>query len=251
LRASALDSLRGVYERQHEWQQALDVYRLLARIKAAPLRLVAAHYMCELAGLAIERGEMDTARRLLRDAHAETAPFPRAAVLRAQVAERDGDYGLAIRLLRTALREAPKLMQEELPHLLRLVAPDARDAVLVELVAQAESRDLDELKHLVFAAISAELTDAAPLRAPIEKIFAQDATLQSVWRSSPGQFDAERSDSRRGTAQRIAHEIGALLAHAEKYRCNECGFAGRNFYWHCPACHAWDSFEPYAIVKLG
>ncbi|MEA3133034.1 MAG: lipopolysaccharide assembly protein [Gammaproteobacteria bacterium] len=242
LRASALDSLRGVYERQHEWQQALDVYRLLARIKAAPPRLVSAHYLCELAGLAIERGEMDTARRLLRDARAEIAPFPRAAVLRAQIAERDADFGLAIRLLRTALREAPKLMQEELPHLLRLVAPDARDAVLVELVAQAESRDLDELKRLVFAAISAGLTDAAPLRAPIEKIFAQDATLQAVWRSS---------DARRGDAQRIAHEIGALLAHAEKYRCNECGFAGRNFYWHCPACHAWDSFEPYAIVKLG
>jgi lipopolysaccharide biosynthesis regulator YciM len=242
LRASALDSLRGVYERQHEWQQALDVYRLLARIKAAPPRLVSAHYLCELAGLAIERGEMDTARRLLRDARAEISPFPRAAVLRAQIAERDADFGLAIRVLRTALREAPKLMQEELPHLLRLVAPDARDAVLVELVAQAESRDLDELKRLVFAAISAGLTDAAPLRAPIEKIFAQDATLQAVWRSS---------DARRGDAQRIAHEIGALLAHAEKYRCNECGFAGRNFYWHCPACHAWDSFEPYAIVKLG
>jgi lipopolysaccharide assembly protein B len=242
LRASALDSLRGVYERQHEWQQALDVYRLLARIKAAPPRLVSAHYLCELAGLAIERGEMDSARRLLRDARAEISPFPRAAVLRAQIAERDADFGLAIRLLRTALREAPKLMQEELPHLLRLVAPDARDAVLVELVAQAESRDLDELKRLVFAAISAGLTDAAPLRAPIEKIFAQDATLQAVWRSS---------DARRGDAQRIAHEIGALLAHAEKYRCNECGFAGRNFYWHCPACHAWDSFEPYAIVKLG
>jgi lipopolysaccharide biosynthesis regulator YciM len=242
LRASALDSLRGVYERQHEWQQALDVYRLLARIKAAPPRLVSAHYLCELAGLAIERGEMDTARRLLRDARAEISPFPRAAVLRAQIAERDADFGLAIRLLRTALREAPKLMQEELPHLLRLVAPDARDAVLVELVAQAESRNLDELKRLVFAAISAGLTDAAPLRAPIEKIFAQDATLQAVWRSS---------DARRGDAQRIAHEIGALLAHAEKYRCNECGFAGRNFYWHCPACHAWDSFEPYAIVKLG
>ena len=46
-------------------------------------------------------------------------------------------------------------------------------------------------------------------------------------------------------------EIGALLELAEKYRCNECGFAGRSFYWHCPACHAWDSFEAYAIVKLG
>src|SRR5580692_7240430 len=54
LRASALDALRGVYERQHEWQQALGTYRLLARIKAAPPKRVAAHYLCELAALAIE-----------------------------------------------------------------------------------------------------------------------------------------------------------------------------------------------------
>src|SRR5450631_3710715 len=62
LRASALDSLRGVYERQHEWQQALDVYRQLARIKAAPPKLVAAHYLCEIASLALERGEIGEAR---------------------------------------------------------------------------------------------------------------------------------------------------------------------------------------------
>src|SRR5450755_125460 len=45
LRAVALDSLRGVYERQNEWQQALDVYRKLAGIKAAPPKHVAAHYL--------------------------------------------------------------------------------------------------------------------------------------------------------------------------------------------------------------
>ena len=48
------------------------------------------------------------------------------------------------------------------------------------------------------------------------------------------------------------HREQALLAlaQAEKYRGTECGVAGRNFYWHCPACHSWDSFEAYAIVKL-
>src|SRR3984957_5274384 len=68
LRASALDALRGVYERQLEWQQALDVYRLLARIKAAPPSFVSAHYLCELASSAIERGDAVAARRLLHEA---------------------------------------------------------------------------------------------------------------------------------------------------------------------------------------
>jgi rubrerythrin len=143
-----------------------------------------------------------------------------------------------VRLLKEALTESPELLQDELPHLLRLVAPEARDSVLTQLVAQAEAHDFSELKRLVFAAIAADLVDAPPLRAAIEKVFSQDATLQAVWRAGPPQFE------------RTAHEIGAFLAHAEKYRCNECGFSGRSFYWHCPACHSWASFEAYAIVKL-
>src|SRR5258708_891065 len=124
------------------------------------------------------------------------------------------------------------------PHLLKLVGAAERDAILAELVAQTELRDFGELKRLVFAAIAADLGDAAPLRTSIEKVFSQDATLQAVWKEGPKQ------------SARIAQEIGALLAQAEKYRCNECGFSGRNFYWHCPACHSWDTFEAYAIVKL-
>jgi lipopolysaccharide assembly protein B len=238
LRASALDSLRGVYELQHDWQQALETYRQLARIKSAPPRTVAAHYLCELAALAIERGETDAALRLLEEAEREAQPFPRAAMLRAQIAERESQPELAVRLLREALTVSPNLLQDELPHLLKLVDPKQWDSVLAELVAQAEKHDFGELKRLVFAAIAADLGGAAPLRASIEKVFSQDATLQAIWQKGPPQ------------AERVAQEIGALLAQAEKYRCNECGFSGRSFYWHCPACHSWDSFEAYAIVKL-
>jgi lipopolysaccharide assembly protein B len=238
LRVSALDALRLVYERQHDWQQALGAYRQLANAKAAPPRVVAAHYLCELATLSIERGDTMDARRLLREARAEAAPFPRAALLRAGIAERDGQPELTVRLLRQALTESPELLQDELPHLFRWVEPHARDAMLADLVAQAESRGFNELKRLVFAAIAADLAGAEPLRASIEKVFALDPTLQAMWRAGPEQYE------------RTAHEIGALLAHAEKYRCNECGFSGRNFYWHCPACHSWDSFEAYAVVKL-
>jgi lipopolysaccharide assembly protein B len=238
LRASALDALRAVYERQHDWQQALGVFRQLARIKSAPPRRVAAHYLCELASLAIERGDISEAREQLREARREAPSFARGALLEAQIAELEARPGLAVQLLRQALSESPTLLQEELPHLLRLMGAAQRDAVLTELVAHAEKKDFAELKRLVFAAIAADLADAVPLRAAIEKVFSQDPTLQAIWKDEPAQ------------AARVAHEIGALLAQAEKYRCNECGFSGRSFYWHCPACNSWDSFEAYAIVKL-
>jgi len=255
LRATALDALRGVYEGQREWQQALDVHRTLSRMRAAPPGFVSAHYLCELAASAIERDDLDVARRLLREALTEATPFPRAGVLNAQIAERDGNFELAMQLLRGALLQAPNLILEELPHLLRLAGAERRDALLRELVSQT-TRDPEQLKRLVFAAIAAGLTDAPPLRAAVEQVFVSDATLRVVWRS--GRYEdihppGGRADNAVASTDigRVAHEIGALLANAEKYRCNECGFAGRNFYWHCPACHSWDSFEPYAVVKLG
>jgi lipopolysaccharide assembly protein B len=238
LRASALDALRGVYERQHDWQQALDVYRLLLQIKAAPSPSVAAHYLCELASASLEREDIPAARPLLEQAAELITPFPRANVLRAQIAEREGDGALAVQLLRSAMAVSPTLLQEQLPHVLRLTAGSAQNDTLEQLVSQAESRDLGALKRLVFAAISAGLSEAPPLQGSIEKVFSLDPTLQAMWQAQSGSHD------------RAAQEIGALLAQAEKYRCNECGFSGRSFYWHCPACHSWDSFEAYAIVKL-
>jgi len=91
---------------------------------------------------------------------------------------------------------------------------------------------------LVFAALAANLGSLGVLRPSIDEVLSQDPALQAVWQA--GSVHSER----------IAQEIGALMAHAEKYRCIECGFSARSFYWQCPACQAWDSFETYAIIRL-
>jgi lipopolysaccharide biosynthesis regulator YciM len=238
LRASALDALRGVYELQRDWQQALGAYRSLARMGAAPPGNIAAHYLCELAAAATAAGDTDAARGLLREARAQTSPLPRAAVLRADIARRAGERELAVRLLRTAIDQSATLLQAELPNLLAMVSPAERDQILAHLVAGADARDFEELKKLVFAALAADLGSAAVLRPSIEKVLSQDPALQAVWQAGAGQYE------------RIAREIGALMAHAEKYRCNECGFSVRSFYWQCPACQAWDSFGTFAVIKL-
>ncbi len=238
LRASALDALRGIYERQHEWQLGLDTYGQLLRITAAPPGTVAAHYHCALAAAARERGDYAEARRRLREARREAPRFPRGALLRSRVAEREGDLTLAANLQRQALSEAPMLLQEELPRLLDLAGPTARDKVLEGLVAEASARDFTELKRLVFATLAANLAAEAPLRAAVERVFAMDATFAAVLAAGGGDLP------------RVMHEMGALLASAEKYRCGECGFAARSFYWQCPACHTWDGFETHAIVTL-
>ena len=114
LRASALDALRLVYERQHDWQQALGAFRQLERIRAAPPLKIAAHYLCELATLAMERGDAAAARQLLREADSQTSPFPRAALLLARIEQAAGQAPMAVRLLRKAERPAVRCQVQEL-----------------------------------------------------------------------------------------------------------------------------------------
>ena len=239
LRGRALEALRGIYERQRDWPQALDAYRQLAALASAPSRAVAAHYLCELATYRLERGDPAEARRLLREARREATPFPRAAVLRAQIAEREGQTALAIRLLTWALQESPRLLYDELAHLLRLAGESERDSVLQGLVRWAETREYGELKGLVFAALAISLAHAPPLRESIDKVIAREPVLQAVRQAAGG-----------APFEYVAAEIGALLARAETYRCGDCGFAARRFYWQCPGCHSWDSFEPCVVVRL-
>jgi lipopolysaccharide biosynthesis regulator YciM len=35
------------------------------------------------------------------------------------------------------------------------------------------------------------------------------------------------------------------------YHCKSCGFNARQFYWHCPACQAWDSYSPRRTEETG
>ena len=42
-------------------------------------------------------------------------------------------------------------------------------------------------------------------------------------------------------AKTLVHQHTRGLA---MYKCDNCGFRARQFYWHCPACAAWETYSP-------
>ncbi len=241
LRASALDALRwstsGSMTGSRRWA-LFGSWRASRRRRRCN---IAAHYLCELAALAIERGDTDGARRLLREARAAGLAVPaRGAVARADRASATGRRSWRCACCGRRSTESPELLQEELPHLLDAGrARGPRDAVLAELVAQAECARFRRIEAPgVRGDRGGSGRRGAAARRRSKGCSRRTRRCRRCGGPDPAQYE------------RTAHEIGALLAHAEKYRCSECGFSGRSFYWHCPACHSWDSFEAYAIVKL-
>jgi lipopolysaccharide biosynthesis regulator YciM len=63
-----------------------------------------------------------------------------------------------------------------------------------------------------------------------------------------------RFDDAREAAIKVATEAGQLeLAKSiiqgytkrlSRYRCDNCGFKARQFYWRCPACGGWETYPP-------
>jgi lipopolysaccharide assembly protein B len=244
LKGLALDALRKIYEQQRDWVQALANFDDLVKHGANPSADVAAHYWCELAALAADRGDLTEARRCLRSARAQAPQFPRAALLRSRIAERMGETKLAEGLARWAIDIAPQLLPEEIGRLLALTAAETPDAVLAGLLDAAQRRGARDVRRLILTALVARVHNSPPLREPLQHLLTEDPVFRPVWDAATPVDD---QDSR---LVRISEELSALLSQAEKYRCSVCGFSARAFFWQCPSCQEWDRMESHTVLRL-
>ena len=46
----------------------------------------------------------------------------------------------------------------------------------------------------------------------------------------------------------LVHQHTRTLA---MYKCDNCGFRARQYYWHCPACGEWETYSPRRAEEKG
>jgi lipopolysaccharide biosynthesis regulator YciM len=61
----------------------------------------------------------------------------------------------------------------------------------------------------------------------------------------------EVSMERRADTKLVKDLVHKRTRNLAMYHCAHCGFKARQFYWHCPACHAWDSYSPRRGEETG
>jgi len=59
------------------------------------------------------------------------------------------------------------------------------------------------------------------------------------------------SGERRADLELVKNLIFQRTRGLAMYRCKHCGFKARQFYWHCPACHSWESYSPKRSEENG
>ncbi len=241
LAQQALEKLIDIYEREREWEKAIDAYRELERHTGEKSQTIA-HYYCELAELARLAGDADRAREYLkRTANSESGAL-RAALIRAEIAKEEGRDAEAIGLYQQVIDAEPRFLTEVLPPLRecyrRAGRPERFEEYVLELVAEKPALE----KDLAYAAIVGELVDSRALAGCVESFVLGNDVLTDL--VDVEELRTASADRRARAAERIIRGLRKLALSSARFRCTNCGFSSGRLFWHCPSCKHWESVQP-------
>jgi lipopolysaccharide biosynthesis regulator YciM len=247
LAEAALEKLVSIYEREQEWQKAIDAHRKLEMLRGSKSSQVA-HYYCELAELARAAGDRALAREHLRNTVRSETGALRGTLIRATLAREERDYAQAVPLYEQAIAADRHFVSEVLPPLLECYRAANRlpefDAYLEQLLANDPSLH----RELAYAAIIGDLSGSKVLVAAVERFVLEHPVLASLVNAAElRQLPAEE---RAAALQRIAAGLRTIALANARYRCANCGYSTQRFIWHCPSCKLWETVRPIQSVPL-
>lgn len=262
----AIRALVRIYESEHDWPRAIEAVKRLRALVDEPVPQLV-HYQCEQAQAALSAkppelvaasaalDAADNAAQALRGQSRGHASEARIAMLRAAMARQDNNRERERVYLESVLDTAPEyvgLVAQQLLESYR-AAGQAEQGLKVLTAHYMRYPALD-----VFNVIFRELRTQEGYAPAWE--FARDAlrthpTLLGLDRllevelasdnTPPGPNMAPDADL--GLLRSLIHKHTQRL---DRYACGTCGFEARHFYWQCPGCNAWETYQPRRIEEL-
>ena len=243
----ALEKLVGIYEREQEWQKAIDALRQLEMLRGSKSSQVA-HYYCELAEIARAAGDRALARDYLRNTLRSESGALRGTLIRATLAREEQNYGEAIPLYEQVIAADRHFISEVLPSLLECYRAAEQlpefDAYIEGLLATDPSLHRD----LAFAAIIGDLRGSKALVGAVERFVLEHPVLANLVNAA--ELRALPAEQRAAAIERIAGGLRTIALASARYRCSNCGYSTQRFIWHCPSCKHWETVRPIQSVPL-
>ena len=244
---SALRNLVDIYERQHDWNKAIEARRKLDS-RTGEKSVEVAHYHCELAERARRDGDMTSARRHLRNARRTASGTLRGALIRAAIASEEGEHSRAVTLYRQLLTADRRLMAEILPLLEAACRETGRDGEIERYLEGLIGKDESVKRDIAYAAIVSGLEQAPLLRDCVEEFLLHNDTLAPL--IDIEHLKALPPDKRRASIHRICGGLRRLAMSGSRYRCTNCGYSTKGLLWRCPSCKSWESIRPLQVFQF-
>jgi len=247
LAEAALEKLVSIYEREQEWQKAIEALRKLEILRGSKSSQVA-HYYCELAELARAAGDRALAREHLRNTVRSESGALRGTLIRATLAREDQDYAQAIPLYEQVIAADRHFTSEVLPPLLECYRAAGRLAEFDAYVENLIAKEPAAYRDLAYGAIIGDMRGSKALEGAVERFVFEQPVLANLVNAA--ELRALPAAERGAAIQRIAGSLRSIAMASARYRCSNCGYSTQRFIWHCPSCKLWETVRPIQSVPL-
>jgi lipopolysaccharide biosynthesis regulator YciM len=243
LNESALGFLLEIYQQEKEWAKAIDIARTLPDHSGHLRNKEIANFYCELAAGEITHSRPAEAEGFLNEALTVNRKCVRATILLGDLAAARGDPDTAV--------EVWKRVEQQNPIYLALVAAKLIDAHrrlgrvaagLQLLAGYLEHHPSLDLLDAVFQ-WKLESDGAEAAYALVRDELKRNPTLLGLDKLLEAQILAAPAQQR-ADLEMMKGLIHSHTRRVARYRCDNCGFKARQFYWRCPACGGWETYPP-------
>lgn len=241
--ARALQHLLEIYEQEKDWLKAIEVAREIAERSGQPRDKEIANFYCELAAGEITHSRFDPARGYLEKALDSHRKCVRANLLLGDLELAAGRRGEAIAAWKRVEGQRPAYLSLVATRLLDAYRDDGRfdDGLSLLRGYLAQHPSLDLLNAVFVGTLERE----GPQKAYrlLREELGRNPTLLGLDRLLEAQLLETPPEKRRDLEliKNLVHQHTRSLA---QYRCDNCGFKSRQFYWRCPACGEWETYPP-------
>jgi lipopolysaccharide assembly protein B len=248
---SALDFLLEIYQKEQDWLKAIDVTQRLTRLTGEPHYREVAFFYCELAAGEISHGKFDAARTHLGQALAVNPQSVRASMMLGDMEDAAGNHAGAIETWQRIEQQDPQYLPLVAERLLAAYQKSGRGDEGIALLQQYLSRhhhSLDLVNVLFNAILQRDGGEAAYQMVRDE--LQRNPTLLGLDKLLEARL-LDQSLQRREDVELVKNLVHQRTRSLAMYRCTSCGFKARQFYWHCPACHGWETYAPRRSEESG
>ena len=235
--------LLAIYETEKDWPKAIAITRRMEAVSKTPHYKEIAHYHCELAQAALLKSDFAVARTEVDLALAEYRACARATMLAGDVEVQQGRGSEAIDTWARIESQNPAFLALVAERVANAYAKIGNAAQGVRVLAswQANYPSLDLMNALFSLTLAHE--GPRPAAELVKSELARSPTLLGLDRLLEAQL-LDAPAERRHDLELVKGLVGQHIKRLGLYRCEQCGFRARQYYWRCPGCQKWETYSP-------
>jgi lipopolysaccharide assembly protein B len=247
IKAEALSLAITAYQMVKDWAQALNAAKELLKIcpaaKRAELQLQTSHFYCELAEIALNLNDPESAREELQKALQVNRNNTRIYMLIGKIETLTGNYQEAVRVLQKIEQQDANFAGEVTAALLDNMQKAGMDNQITWMLEAAHSGNHGAKQlHEIVTAIDQRQGNEAAL-ALLKHHLYKNPSLEILAQTFAYATRAAKQDQQE-VLEKGAAVLNLHVHNSPHYRCENCGFELKNLYWLCPGCSKWGMVKP-------